>query len=1141
MANPALSTLTDNFTTAAINTAKWNSVTAGAATLDTTNDLIVLAVPTTSGATNSFGSTLLFDATSSSVYAEICAAPNGNGGTKTVMKVTLDANNSVSMRLENGVFLLRVQTAGSNVDTTLATYNPYAHRWWRLRESVGTWYAEASPDGLNWTTLASKTYSWSATAVTFAFQTGANVTEASGNVATLGNINTRTGGQFNLNWPRMEYGWGPYWGANNGGAPLDRYIEVTDRTEGTSSVQRGRQYETDQVRSAEASVTLSNRDAALDPTNSSSPWAGHILPYQPYRQRAQWPPSRNLLDQVAATGGDLGGFSGTIVSGFTDIFSSTDTTGGSFVSTATAWMGSTAMQFAVPISTAANARPCHTPRYSVIPGQTYTVQLRVRDITASTSLDVKAFIGWYTIGTGAPTSFTYGTTSTLTGSTTAGWTYLTVTATAPADAAGIDCGVATASTAAAAANIQVDGWQLEKGSVASAWTCPGAWMPLYQGWTERWPSTWEMDGTYAVVEPTAVDTFSLLSQRQLNDALTMEINSSGGPRFLYKLDDPAGSTSVADWTGNNPPVQIGISKYGAGSITFGTSITATDTTNGIYTGSTGTVSTIANSNPGTGVTSGGASFLKLSSAGIIGPADLSQWSRMFAFRYTGPMPSPQAVIWSSFSRTRSNNLPSGSQMWWYINSSGYLLLNMGGPTGSNASFQPSITNVVADGDWHLVTVSYSRASAQLIINLDGVSAFWSGFNPALEPSDLISDNIGSWVDPTVANGATYNFQGDLAFVAEYPSALSSTAMVNIYSAWRSACAGESTNARYQRILRYAGYTGAWSTQTGLTTSMGPASIDGQDALTALQGVVDTENGAHFVATDGTVVFRSRSARYNALTPMYTFGEKPELGEWPYEDCELDFDSTHLSNEVTVTQEGTQQLFYASDDTSQSAYFPRTMTRTINASSGDECQDAANYLLSRYRQPATRVSSLKLHPSGNPALWLVCLSLDLGTRIRVMRRPQGAPAIQIECFVENMAWELDDNNEAWLTLQCSPADLTPYGLFAAWHTTIASSVAVGASSITINAPSGAVGLLAAQQLARGQQLTLGQNTANAETVTVDSVAATSVGWTTAVVTLAAVTTKSHAAGDTVCEPLPAGTTDPATWDSAAQFDSIAFAY
>jgi hypothetical protein len=241
--------------------------------------------------------------------------------------------------------------------------------------------------------------------------------------------------------------------------------------------------------------------------------------------------------------------------------------------------------------------------------------------------------------------------------------------------------------------------------------------------------------------------------------------------------------------------------------------------------------------------------------------------------------------------------------------------------------------------------------------------------------------------------------------------------------------------------------------------MGPANIDGQDAMSALQSVVDTENGAHYVDRAGVITFKARSARYNATVPMYTFGENS--GEYPYEDCTLDFDSTHLSNQVTVTQESTSQNFYATDATSITDYFPRTMSRSINASDTGECQDAASYLLSRYRQPAQRVSSLKLHPSANPALWPVCLNLELGTRVRVMRRPPGVPAIQVDCFVENIQWDVDDTGEAWCTLQCSPADLTPYGIFAAWHTTLATSPGSGVTTVTVNASADNTNPLAGQ--------------------------------------------------------------------------------
>jgi hypothetical protein len=1138
VANPKLSTFADPFTAAAINTTLWSNITAGTTTLDAVNDLVALAQPTASGTNNTFGTNTLFDATSSQIYAEVGAVPNGAGGTKTIFKVLLDGSNSVAIRLEAGAFKFTLQTAGTTVTTTLPTYDPNAHGWWRLRESAGIWYADTSADGFTWTTLTSSAYSWAATAVTFVFQTGASGTEVAGSAATIQHVNTMLGGPFNINWPTIEDAWGAYWNANAGDSPLDRYVEISDRTRGTVNTSRGRQYETDQVRSGEANLTLANTDATLDPVNASGPWYGHIQPYQPYRRRAQWPPTRNLLDQVHATGGDLGGYSaGTIPGGSAgaDIFSSTDSTGGSFVATATAWAGGMVMQFSVPNGSASASRACHTPRFSVIPGQTYTVQLRVRDVTASTSLSVQAFLGWYTAGGGStPTSFNYGSSASLTGSTTAAWTTITVTATAPSNAAGIDVGVALASSAAATCSLQVDGWQLEKGSTASAWTCPGLWNPVYAGFMERWSSTWDMSGTYGKVAPSAVDAFSLLSQKTLSDPLTQEI-STASPRFLFKLDDPSGSTSVADTTGTYLAAQLAISKYGAGSLTFGNAIAADDAS-GTYAGSSGTVARLNNANPGTNTISA-ATFISLGSTGILGPAT-TIWTRMIAFRYTGgAVPAASAVLWSGFDSQRALGVPAGSDLILSIGGTGYVQFASAGPTGAGGSRVAGTTNV-CDGDWHLVVFGFDPTVTSSFVALDGVVySYSSAANTA--PSGLISDNVGTYVDPTVGNGTILNFKGDISFVAEFPSLLSPTTVTNLYTAWRSACAGESTAARYARILRYSGYTGPSSVQTGLTTSMGPAAIDGQDAVSALQAVVDTEAGEHFVNRAGTVVFKSRSARYNATSPAYVFGENAP-GEWPYEDVSLDFDSTHLSNQVTVTQESTSQAFYATDATSLANFFPRTMSRTVNSSSALECQDAANYLLSRYKNPATRVSSIKLHPSANPAMWPVCLALELGTRVRIMRRAPNVPTVQVECFVENIAWDFGNDGEAFQTLQCSPADLTPYALFAAWHTTLHTTISSGVSTITVDASADTTNPLATQ-LGPGQSLILGQNSTNQETVTVLSVGATSPGWTTAVITLTANTTKSHTAADVVCEPLPSGVTDPTVYDASSKFDSTAFAY
>ena len=1132
-----LATLIDGFTASAINTSVWNATSGGQFALDAVNDLVTLNVGTTSGTFYSFGSALGYDATGSSLYAQITVAANGNGHVQTNLKLDAGGNNALIASVSSGgSFQLQVFTAGSPVSTALPTYDPHAHRWWRFREVGGSFAFDVAPDGLNWTTLATMAYAWSATSVAVYLQTGATATEAAGNVAAIQNVNTRSGGLANPNWPWVEDGWGAVWNANGGDSPLDRYVDVSDRTRQSVSVQRGRQYELDQVRSGEASLALENKDAALDPTNASGPYYGHILPYQPYRRRAQWPATRNRLTQVQATGGDLGGFSaGTIPqgSGGIDVFSFSDSSGGSIVASATAWQGGSVFQFSVPNATALHTAICFTAQPAVKPGIAYTVSMWVRDVTASTSLQVNAWIAFTNVG-GTQTT-TRSSAVTLTGATAAGWTQVSITATAPADAARLSAGVETAAAAAATCSVQVDGWQLETATTASAWVCPGIMYPVYAGYMERWPSSWDMSGTYGLVQPSAVDAFSLLSQKQLSDPLTQEINGNS-PRFVYRLDDPSGSTAVSDWTGNNPAAQLGVSKYGAGSVTFGATVTAADAT-GVYTGSSGTVATVSNANPGTS-TIGAATFIQLAAAGILGPANLASWTRMIAFKYTGPTPTSLAVFASAFDRQRANNAPSGSGMFWQIDSTGKVGFVMRGPAsgGVGTIYAPGPT--VLDSDWHLVFAAYDRTSATLRIGIDGVSWTYTSIASTDEPSGLISDNIAAYVDPTVGNGTVFNFKGDMSFVAEFPTQLSTTAMNNIYTAWRSACAGESTNARYARILRYAGYTGPSTLQTGLTTSMGPAAIEGQDAVSALQAVTDTENGEHFVDRSGFVQFKARSARYNALTPVYTFGEN--TNEWPYEDISTDFDSTHLSNQVTVTQESTGQNFYAQDSTSITNYFPRTMARTINASDPNECQDAADYLLSRYKQPATRVATLKLHPSAYPAMWPICLSLELGMRVRVMRRPPGVPVTQIECFIENISWEFGDDGEAFQTLQCSPADLTPYGIFAAWHTTLNASIASGVTSIVVNASQDNVNPLAAQ-LAAGQQLVLGQNTGNQETVTISTVGATSPGWTTATITLTAATTKAHTAGDLVNEPLPAGTTDPTTWDNVAKFDSVAFAY
>ncbi|WP_147267285.1 hypothetical protein [Streptomyces sp. SDr-06] len=948
---------------------------------------------------------------------------------------------------------------------------------------------------------------------------------------------------INPNFPQMEYGWGALWNCNAGASPIDRYVDITGRTYGTVGTQRGRQYELDLVQSGTLRASLTNKDGSLDPNNQSGPWAGNIWPYQPLRVRAQWPPTANILDPWIANGGD-GSALGTISGGAVgqDVYSVTDSTGGSIVASASAFSGANVFQFAVPASQPVGNRICHTPQPAVTPGVTYSLTIHVRNVTDSTTLDVKPFISWYGPPPSvAPTTNVYGSPVTLTGSSTAtGWATLTLTATAPANPYGMDVGLAVATSPGSTCNVQVDAWQLEKSATPSAFVSPGTWYPMYSGYVERWPQKWALDNTFGLVEATGVDTFALLSQRLLRDPLTEEIYRRN-PTFLYTLGDPSQVESFADATGNYSAAPISSSKYGPGTLTSGNQITSASPS-GAYTGAASSVVTIANTNPGTPIP-GPASYISLSKVGIKGPkGGTATWTRMVAFRYAGPTPTDRAVIWSTMDKQRSGGLPSGSQIWFAIDNAGKFYIAMGGPSNNTAAFYPSVAGVsvsVNDGNWHLAGISMNATTGDVWVTIDNVQTHW-GSASASNPTGCQSDALGNWIDDTTGNGSVWNFQGDISYAIEFPTALGPTDFGSIYNAWKSSFSGDSTDQRYARILTYAGYGGPSSIQTGVTRRMGPMVTGGQDALSALADIVITENGEHFVDRQGILTFRSRAARYNATSAVYTFGENEAAGEFPYEEVELDFDPTHLANLVQVTQSSTNQIFTGADATSQTNYFPRTMQRDVNSTSALECQDAANYLVSRYRNPLARVSALRLHPSANPTLWPMCLSLELGTRVRIMRRPLGAATIQIDAFVEKIEWSVDDKGEAFVTLQCSPIDPQPYGEFAAWHTTLKTTVASGVTSITVNASQDTTNPLA-MQLPAGTSLTLGQGSVNTETVTVLSVGATSPGWTSAVITLSAATTKSHTAGDLINEVLPAGTSSPTAFDSLAKFDSVAFSY
>ncbi len=132
-----------------------------------------------------------YDLSASSLSVEAVGVPDvGNGTVEAALSATVDANNAVEFGWRNGSLALRIVSNGNrNFDVTTPTYDATAHRFWRLRESGGTVYWDASPDGRSWTNLRSAALPFSVTRVAIRLYAGYSGSESNPGSALFDNVN----------------------------------------------------------------------------------------------------------------------------------------------------------------------------------------------------------------------------------------------------------------------------------------------------------------------------------------------------------------------------------------------------------------------------------------------------------------------------------------------------------------------------------------------------------------------------------------------------------------------------------------------------------------------------------------------------------------------------------------------------------------------------------------------------------------------------------------------------------------------------------------------------------------------------------------------------------------------------------------
>jgi hypothetical protein len=827
----------------------------------------------------------------------------------------------------------------------------------------------------------------------------------------------------NPNWPRMDVAVAFHSGPRDG-MPYPYWLSLNNRTDGQITTNRGRQYELDQVQTGTWAGILENTDAALDPSNTASPYYPKVLPYRAFRHRAQWPVNANLLtpDQATsfyATQG-AGGAGSTLpqwIAGFNGSPTTVVHVGGgnryrSTINVGDIYQGTTAYG------------------WSVKPGQTYTVSAvcTVSGGTASVLADIYFYdASGSVISNPTVPGFSVGT-----------QVQLSYTATAPANAAGGKAIFITDQNPSTFAG-HIDLWnlQVEEGSSMTSWVTPGTWYPIFNGYVERWPQTWAFNGMHGHVSPVAVDAFGYLSQRKLMTSFYDEVMLLS-PAWFYPLDEsnppqPGVPIRFHDYSSQRRPSKL--RNPTSSPVSKASPAQQLLATGGWLPGGIGGPvlefgSDQANTNQI------GSQYLDLTCGDEYpsGPATQT-WTRMFAFR------APQfstlhgavaqvAVIGrlDGGTRLQVSAIYDGSGNFGNNNGNGLeVTLWQGGVNTAAWAVNSAVNNNMSDGGWHLLI--FGKAGRTIFGWYDGNPMYTvttGGLSNNVTFPDT-GDSIGGDPAGDIAAGGL-----EVTCVAEFPTQLTDAQASQLYSTFRyggSGLGSASSADRYSDILRWGKWAGLQAEDrytTGQTTNYGPASeltttagSAGTDVVTALQTVVDTESGTHYVAVDGTVTFKARRARYNQGTPVVTFGENTGAGEVPYTNVELGYDNTRIANDITVTQTQTQAAVRATDGGSANSYGDIELQRTVNTLDDEEQTDAAHYLLNRNAQPLQRVERISVNVGANPNLWAQLLPLEFGTRVRVMRRPPlGAATIQVDGFVEQINWTFDNKGNAYLDLQIS---------------------------------------------------------------------------------------------------------------------------
>jgi hypothetical protein len=219
---------------------------------------------------------------------------------------------------------------------------------------------------------------------------------------------------------------------------------------------------------------------------------------------------------------------------------------------------------------------------------------------------------------------------------------------------------------------------------------------------------------------------------------------------------------------------------------------------------------------------------------------------------------------------------------------------------------------------------------------------------------------------------------------------------------------EGAGARITALLDAIGWPASLRAIDDGDSNVQAVTLTNTSVLSHLQEVAASEGGVLFVSGSGVVTFFDRLHTVLLDEANDTWGDV--IGEKPYEDLDTDYDDETLWNEVTVTAPGLADQT-AVDSASQALFSgpagvsaPRSLSVSTLLTTEAEMLERAEFLLSRYSIPQTRVKSITLDTRADAASVPRILMREIHDRIAARKRPPNGGLIDQPSVVEGMHWE-----------------------------------------------------------------------------------------------------------------------------------------